>query len=219
MKKNLSIMFLVCFFQTTAQQKLSEQVATTVMNVWKDSLPIGGTAKWSYDMGVVLKGFEGIWLRTGDKNYFNAIQAKMDWFVHNDGSIKGYEADEFNIDHVNNGKLLLLLYRVTQKEKYLKAAQLLREQLRHHPRTKEGGFWHKKVYPNQMWLDGLYMAEPFYAEYSMLMHDDTAFNDIANQFIWMEKHARDPKTGLLYHAWDESKQQKWANKTTGTSPL
>ncbi|MCG8399470.1 glycoside hydrolase family 88 protein, partial [Bacillus atrophaeus] len=85
----------------------------------------------------------------------------------------------------------------------------LREQLKHQPRTKEGGFWHKKIYPNQMWLDGLYMGEPFYAEYAMLANEDSAFNDIANQFIWMEKHARDEKTGLLYHAWDESKGQKW----------
>jgi unsaturated rhamnogalacturonyl hydrolase len=218
MRKTFSIFLLICFLQTTAQQNLSEQLAATVMNTWKDSLPIGGTTKWSYDMGVILKGFEGIWLRTADRKYFNFIQAKMDWFVQNDGTIKGYEADEYNIDHVNNGKLLLLLYRVTQKEKYLKAAHALREQLRHHPRTNEGGFWHKKVYQNQMWLDGLYMGEPFYAEYAMLMHEDTAFNDIANQFIWMEKHARDTKTGLLYHAWDESKQQQWANKQTGTSP-
>jgi unsaturated rhamnogalacturonyl hydrolase len=112
-----------------------------------------------------------------------------------------------------------LLYRVTQKDKYLKAAKLLREQLRTHPRTHEGGFWHKKIYPYQMWLDGLYMGSPFYAEYADLMHEDTAFNDVANQFIYMERHARDPKTGLLYHAWDESKQQKWANKETGVSLL
>ena len=218
MRKLFSILFIICVLQATAQQKLSEQVAATVMTTWKDSLPIGGTTKWSYDMGVILKGFEGIWQRTGDKKYYNTIQSKMDWFVQSDGSIKGYEADELNLDHINNGKLVLLLYRVTQKEKYLKAANTLRDQLRHHPRTNEGGFWHKKVYPYQMWLDGLYMGEPFYAEYSMLMHDDTAFNDIANQFIWMEKHTRDPKTGLLYHAWDESKQMQWANKQTGTSP-
>jgi unsaturated rhamnogalacturonyl hydrolase len=218
MRKLFPIVFIICVLQASAQQKLSEQVAATVMTTWKDSLPIGGTTKWSYDMGVILKGFEGIWQRTGDKKYYNAIQSKMDWFVQNDGSIKGYEADELNLDHINNGKLVLLLYRVTQKEKYLKAANTLRDQLRHHPRTNEGGFWHKKIYPYQMWLDGLYMGEPFYAEYSMLMHEDTAFNDIANQFIWMEKHTRDPKTGLLYHAWDESKQMQWSNKQTGTSP-
>lgn len=219
MKKYLSILLLFCFLQTAAQQKLSEQVAATVMNIWKDTLPIGSQTKWSYDMGVVLKGFEGIWMNTGDVNYFNAIQKKIDFFVKDDGSIKNYELEEYNIDHVNNGKLVLLLYRVLGKEKYKKAADLLRSQLKTHPRTNEGGFWHKKIYTNQMWLDGLYMGAPFYAEYAMLFNEESAFDDIGNQFIWMEKHARDPKTGLLYHAWDESKQQKWANKVTGLSPL
>lgn len=204
----------------SAQEKpLSQQIAETVMNTWKDSFSLGSTARWSYDMGVVLKGFEGLWRNTGDVKYYNYILKQMDFFVKDDGSIKTYKPDEYNIDHINNGKLLLFLYKITQKEKWLKAANLLREQLKTHPRTNEGGFWHKKVYPYQMWLDGLYMGEPFYAEYADLMHEDTAFNDIANQFIFMEKHARDPKTGLLYHAWDESKEQKWANKETGTSPL
>lgn len=201
------------------QTPLSQQVAATVMNTWKDSFALGNRARWSYDMGVILKGFEGIWRNTGDVKYYNYILKQMDFFVQDDGSIKTYRPDEYNIDHINNGKLVLFLYRITQKEKYLKAAHLLRDQLRTHPRTNEGGFWHKKIYPYQMWLDGLYMGSPFYAEYADLMHEDTAFNDIANQFVWMEKHARDAKTGLLYHAWDESKQQQWANKETGLSPL
>jgi unsaturated rhamnogalacturonyl hydrolase len=198
---------------------VTENIAQTVMTTWKDSFSLGNQAKWSYDMGVILKGFEGIWRNTGDVKYYNYILKQMDFFVQDDGTIKTYRPDEYNIDHINNGKLVLLLYRITQKEKYLKAANLLREQLRTHPRTKEGGFWHKAIYPYQMWLDGLYMGAPFYAEYADLMHEDTAFNDIANQFSWMEKHARDEKTGLLYHAWDESKEQKWANKETGLSPL
>lgn len=214
---------LVSFFisnTVAAQQKpLSQQMAATAMNIWKDSFALDGKpARWSYDMGVVLKGVEGIWLNTGDAMYFNYIQHMMDFYIAEDGSIKDYKKDEFNIDHINNGKLCLLLYRVTGKEKYLKAANLLRQQLREHPRTNEGGFWHKKIYTNQMWLDGLYMGEPFYAEYAWLAHEDTAFNNIANQFIWMEQHTRDAKTGLLYHAWDESKEQQWANKQTGTSP-
>ena len=143
----------------------------------------------------------------------------MDFFVKDDGSIKDYRPDEYNIDHINNGKADVASLPGYGKEKYKKAADLLRDQLRTHPRTNEGGFWHKKIYPYQMWLDGLYMGAPFYAEYAKLFHEDTAFNDIANQFIWMEKHARDAKTGLLYHGWDESKQQKWANKETGLSPL
>ncbi|MEP6700106.1 MAG: glycoside hydrolase family 88 protein, partial [Bacteroidota bacterium] len=142
-----------------------------------------------------------------------------DFFVSEDGTIKTYKQDEYNIDNVNNGKLLLLLYRVTLKEKYLKAANLLREQLSHQPRTNEGNFWHKKIYPNQVWLDGLYMSQPFYAEYAWLAHEDSAFNDIADQFIRIESHTRNAKTGLLYHAWDESKQMKWADVRTGLSPL
>jgi unsaturated rhamnogalacturonyl hydrolase len=204
----------------TAQEKpLSQQVAATVLKIWPDTIPVGSQTKWSYDMGVVLKGFEGIWMNTGDVDYFNAIQKKIDFFVKDDGSIKNYELEEYNIDHVNNGKLVMLLYRVLGKEKYKKAADHLRSQLKTHPRTKEGGFWHKKIYTNQMWLDGLYMGAPFYAEYAMVFNEESAFDDIANQFIWMEKHARDAKTGLLYHAWDESKEQKWANKETGTSPF
>ncbi|MFT3845978.1 MAG: glycoside hydrolase family 88 protein [Lacibacter sp.] len=218
MKKIFAVLFLFCFLQSSAQVKWSEKVAATVDKIWPDSLPVGSRTKWSYDMGVVLKGYESLWMRTGNVHYYNSLKSRMDYFVQNDGSIKGYELEEYNIDHVNNGKLVLLLYRVTGAEKYKKAAMHLRDQLRTHPRTNEGGFWHKKIYTNQMWLDGLYMGAPFYAEYAMLFHEDTAFNDIANQFIWMEKHARDPETGLLYHAWDESKQQQWANKTTGTSP-
>ncbi len=217
--KKIIVMLLLAVSINSFAQTPGEKLAATVLDIWKDTVPIGSSAKWSYDMGVVLKGFEGLWMNTGDVKYYNAILQKMDYFVKDDASIKGYEKEEYNIDHVNNGKLVLLLYRITGKEKYKKAADLLRSQLATHPRTKEGGFWHKKVYTNQMWLDGLYMGEPFYAEYAMLFHEDTAFNDIANQFIWMEKHARDTKTGLLYHAWDESKEQQWANKTTGTSPL
>jgi len=218
MKKLFSIVFLFCFLQTIAQQRLSEQMAATVMSTWKDSFALDGRpAKWTYDMGVILKGFEGIWMNTGDAKYYNYIQKQMDIFVNNDGNIKTYKQNEYNLDNVNNGKLLLMLYRVTGKEKYLKAAGLLRQQLLTHPRTKEGSFWHKKIYPYQVWLDGLYMAQPFYAEYAMLFHEDTAFNDIADQFIRIEKHARDIKTGLLYHAWDESKQMAWTDKQTGLS--
>jgi unsaturated rhamnogalacturonyl hydrolase len=224
MKKWIVIITLGCSLNTTAQWDKPGNnaiaVSETVLNIWKDSFALDNKpAKWTYDMGVILKGFEGLWLNTGDVKYYNYIQQQMDFFVKDDGTIKTYKQEEYNIDNVNNGKLLLLLYRVTLKDKYLKAAKLLRDQLRNHPRTNEGGFWHKKMYPYQMWLDGLYMGEPFYAEYAMLAHEDTAFNDIANQFIWIEKHVRDPKTGLLYHAWDESKQMKWANTVTGASPL
>jgi unsaturated rhamnogalacturonyl hydrolase len=198
----------------------SERMAATAMTRWPNSWETdpAKTEKWSYEQGVLLKGMEYVWLNTADGKYFNFIQHSIDRFVNDAGTIKTYKLDDYNIDNINEGKLLLTLYRVTEKEKYKKAADLLREQLRTQPRTHEGGFWHKKIYPYQMWLDGLYMGEPFYAEYAATFHEDAAFDDIARQFIWIEAHARDPKTGLLYHGWDESKQQRWANPQTGLSP-
>jgi len=195
-------------------------MAATAMTQWQNSWSTDPARpeRWSYEQGVLLKGIESVWLNTGDGKYFNFIQRSIDRFVNDDGTIKTYRLDEYNIDNINEGKLLLTLYRVTEKEKYKKAADLLREQLKTHPRTNEGGFWHKKIYPYQMWLDGLYMGEPFYAEYAATFHEDAVFDDIAKQFIWMETHSRDAKTGLLYHGWDESKQQRWANKQTGLSP-
>lgn len=204
----------------SAQTPVSHQLAHTAIRNWPDSFLIGNdkAAKWRYDQGVILKGVEAVWKQTGEGKWYDYIQKSMDFSVKDDGTIRGYKDAEYNIDHINNGKLLLVLFEVTEKAKYKKAADLLRAQLKTHPRTKEGGFWHKQVYPSQMWLDGLYMAQPFYAHYAKLFHDDTAFNDIAKQFILMEKNARDPQTGYLYHGYDESREQQWADKTTGRSP-
>lgn len=198
----------------------AERMAATAMTRWQNSWETdpARAERWSYEQGVLLKGIENVWLNTADGKYFSFIQRSIDRFVTDDGNIKTFKLEDYNLDNVNEGKLLLTLYRVTEKEKYKKAADRLREQLKGQPRTHEGGFWHKKIYPYQMWLDGLYMGEPFYAEYAMLFHDTAAFDDIAKQFIWMEAHSRDPKTGLLYHGWDESKQQKWADPKTGLSP-
>jgi unsaturated rhamnogalacturonyl hydrolase len=223
--KQIAFSFLLLTLSATrlcAQQpNLSEKIAATAMtSLWRDESrnENGEPSKWSYEQGVVLKGIEGLWLSTGDGRYFSFIQKGMDNFVNADGTIRTYKAEDYNLDNINSGKILLLLYKVTGQDKYRKAAVLLREQLKNHPRTSDGGFWHKKIYPNQMWLDGLYMAEPFYAEYAATFHEQSAFDDIAKQFILMESHARDPKTGLLYHGWDESKQQRWADPATGHSP-
>ncbi|PYT01778.1 MAG: glucuronyl hydrolase [Acidobacteria bacterium] len=200
-------------------QKISERLADTAMNrIWVDDRNQPGIPpKWTYDQGVVLDAIKRMWYTTGDAKYFRHIQKGMDYWIDEKGNHKDYHLEEYNIDHVTPGLSMMTMYRATGQEKYKKMAELLRSQLKTQPRTNEGGFWHKKIYPNQMWLDGLYMGEPFYAEFSATFGEDN-WNDIANQFVWMEKHARDDKTGLLYHAWDESKQQKWADKTTGRSP-
>lgn len=222
MKKLLFIsVLLVAAITVNAQQKpYSQRMAQTAMHIWPDSFATraGKPARWSYDQGVVLKGIEGVWKLYGQGEYFNYIQHSMDFYVQEDGSIKDYKREDYNIDNTNNGKVVMLLYNITGKEKYKKAIDNIRRQFNDHPRTKEGSFWHKKVYPWQVWLDGLYMGQPFYAEYAKWAKQDSVFDDVSKQFINIERHTRDPKTGLLYHGWDESREQKWADKTTGCSP-
>ena len=222
MKKYITIalLFIACL-QTSAQQhSYAQDAAKTAMTLWKDSFMLAAdkAPKWRYDQEVFLKGIEGIWTATGDGKWFNYIQKSMDYFVSDDGSIKGYKPDEYNIDNINNGKVLLMLFNVTGKEKYKKAVDAMRQQLKTHPRTNEGSFWHKKIYPYQVWLDGLYMGQPFLAEYAKTFGEISLFDDITKQFVLIERHTRDPKTGLLYHAWDESKGQAWADKKNGLSP-
>ncbi|WP_460432546.1 glycoside hydrolase family 88 protein [Arachidicoccus ginsenosidivorans] len=218
-ENNQPVAGIVSETQGIQADSLVRQMARTVMTIWKDPSQSGQHAykKWSYDEGVVLKGFENIWELTGDPLYFNYIQHSMDDFVDKNGVIREYDSLSYKLDDINNGKVLLTLARVTGKKQYWKAATSLRNQLNSQPRTFDGGFWHKKIYPNQMWLDGLYMAAPFYAEYAMVSQEDTAFNDIGRQFVLMERHARDENTGLLYHGWDAAKLQKWADKKTGLS--
>lgn len=202
------------------EKALSEKMAITAMDsLYKDARFTNKEKgpQWTYDMGVVLEGMVDVWRNTGDKTYFDYVQGWMDQFVTEDGDIRNYRPEEYNIDHVKNGRSLLFLYKVTGKPKYLKASEKVYNQLLTHPRTKEGGFWHKKVYPYQMWLDGLYMAQPFYTEYADLMGIDSIYDDVVNQFTYMENHARDEKTGLLYHGWDESRNERWANPETGLS--
>ena len=174
--------------------------------------------KWHYEHGLFVKALAGIGAASGDECFEHFVQNWVNHFVTPQGDIRTYDASELNLDQINSGKLLFPLYRRTGDERYAKAIKLLQGQLQQQPRTKSGGFWHKKIYPFQMWLDGLYMASPFYAEYALTFNELELLEDVAHQFKLIEQHTRDPKTGLLYHAWDESKQQKWANPDTGCSP-
>ena len=200
----------------------SQRMADAFISWHPDSIVIGKnkTARWDYEQGLMMRAMERVWQRTGNPRYFTYIQKDLDQFVQPDGSIRTYKPADYNLDNLASGHALLLLSQVSGpgNEKYVKAVQGLRKQLDGQPRTKEGGFWHKKIYTNQMWLDGLYMAEPFYAEYSQVFKQPAGFDDVAKQFALVEKHLVDPKTGLLYHGYDESHEQQWANKTTGQSP-
>ncbi|MCU0340132.1 MAG: glycoside hydrolase family 88 protein [Spirosomaceae bacterium] len=205
-----------------AQKPWSERMAQSLMTWHKDSIAVkeGRPAAWDYEQGLVLKALEKVWRRTGNGAYFEYIRKDIDRYVQKDGSIRTYRYDDFNLDNIPTGRALLMLAQQTQpdKDKYRKAADLLWKQLENQPKTKEGGYWHKQRYPFQMWLDGLFMAEPFSAEYSLIFNHPQHFDDIAKQFALIEKYAVDPKTGLIYHGYDESRTQQWADKTTGRSP-
>lgn len=166
----------------------------------------------------MLESLHQMWLYTHEKKYFDFIKDNLDQYVSGNGSIRTYEFKDFTLDNIGPGRALLTLYQETGELKYKKAADTLREQLRKQPRTHEGGFWHKKVYPYQMWLDGLFMAEPFYAWYALQAKEPGDFDDIIDQFVFIARHTRDPRTGLLHHGWDESRQQRWADPSTGCSP-
>ncbi len=214
------ILFL-CLLSVTAiaQQPYSVQMAESLMRSHPDSITVkpGKPAGWDYEQGLYLKALEKVYQRTGDATYFNYIQKNINSFVDEKGTIRTYKMDEYNSDNITTGRMLLFLYQEMSDEKYKLAAEKLRSQIYHQPRTSDGGFWHKQRYPNQMWLDGLYMLEPFYAEYGSIFGQDN-WDDITKQFELCYKGTLDAKTGLLYHAYDAAKVQPWADKQTGKSP-
>ncbi|WP_294219732.1 glycoside hydrolase family 88 protein [uncultured Chryseobacterium sp.] len=204
--------------------KWSERMMLSEMHRFPEAwmLDFSKSPKWTYPTAIVLDGAELLYAKTGKKEYYQYISDFGDKLVMEDGTILTYELEKYNIDLLNSGNVLLYLYEKEKKEKYLKALQTLRRQINGQPRTQEGSFWHKKIYPNQVWLDGLYMGMPFYAHYtcdfSKGAEATKAYDDIVFQFDSVQKNLRDKKTGLLYHAWDESRNEAWADKQTGLSP-
>ncbi len=196
---------------------MKEYMPHTAVKMAEDLMKRNGllTARWSYDYGVVWRGMEALYALTGEERWISCIREAMDTFIAEDGSIRDYTFDSFNLDYVCNGRQLLYLYKATGEKKYGKAADMLREQLRCQPRTSDGGFWHKKCYPYQMWLDGLHMAAPFYTEYCLMTGDEAGVRDAAKQLRLAYEHTFDPATGLNHHAWDESRAQLWADPETG----
>jgi unsaturated rhamnogalacturonyl hydrolase len=175
-------------------------------------------ALWHYEHGLQVMAIQKSAEATGEARYMSFVVDWIDRFVQADGNIRTYRVDEYNLDQINAGKLLFGALDRTGDERYRKALHLLRGQLKTQPRTNSNGFWHKKIYPYQMWLDGIYMASPFLAEYAHRFDEPEIFDDIVHQILLIEEHTRDEKTGLLYHGWDESKQQRWCDPATGHSP-
>ena len=173
---------------------------------------------WNYEDGCVLKGASDLYDATENGNYAEFVLKYLETYVMPDGSIPNYESKKYNIDSINSGKALFFGYSQTGDERYRKAIEYHMQRLREHPRCACGNFFHKDLYPNQIWLDGLYMAQPFYMEYEMRYNKMENLGDIAQQFKNVRRWLYDEEKGLNYHAYDEAKEQFWADKETGCSP-
>ena len=205
----------------TAEAPLSLRVVRSEMARNPEASHIDGlegTLKWNYTTGLELKAM----LDAAGEEALPYVDAWYDAVIDEDGNIGGkYKKSNYSSDHICPGRTLFSLYDMTGKEKYRKAMDRLYEQIQEMPRTPEGGFWHKKIYPDQMWLDGLYMLEPFYAEYTARYVPDSLkaanYADIAHQFTLVAEKTYDPDTGLYRHAWDSSHEMFWCDKSTGQS--
>lgn len=173
--------------------------------------------RWTYTIGLVMNSLCKVSTAKENPLYFEYAKGYGDTMILADGSIRDYLIDKFNIDNIAPGPYLFSVYKKTGQENYKTAINTLKHQLTWQPQTTDGGYWHKLRYPWQMWLDGLFMGEPFLAEYAVHFSQPDHFDHIAHQFILADKHTRDPKTGLLYHGWDESRVQRWSNPETGCS--
>lgn len=178
----------------------------------------GKCNKWNYIDGCMITGILERYEITGEARFLDFADRFMSGFVEEDGRIRTYDPAEYSLDNVNPAKNLFTLYDLTGKEKYRKAIELVRSQLSTMPRTPEGNFWHKLIYPNQVWLDGIYMALPFYMEYEKRFDAKKDCEDICRQIANVEIRMRDPKTGLYYHGYDASRKMYWADPDTGCSP-
>lgn len=198
----------------------SQRIAQSAIQRWPDGnfAAPGSAPKWDHELGVLLEGMDAAWYNTADRQYYKYVKSSIDKLVEPDGSIPSYHSQSYALDDLLLGRQLLLLYRATQDKRYYKAASLLRQQLATQPKTASGGFLHNQSTPGQMWLDGLYMAEPFFAEYASVFQEPQDFAEITQQFVLIEEHVRDSKTGLLYQGWDKTKQQPWSDRVSGHSP-
>lgn len=180
-----------------------------------------GRLRWNYTPGLELKAYLDVYRTYGGEDIFNYVEAWYDEAVNEDGSINTYSVETYSTDLICPAKSLFYLYDKTGKEKYRKAMDLVKTQVDGQPRTSEGAFWHKKVYPWQIWLDGVYMAEPFYVEYVTRYYPDSlkteAYDDIVNEFTVAAARTYDPVTKLYRHAYDESREMFWCDKQTGQS--
>lgn len=212
-------------FETETSEMIDEYIIEILKSgspenpIWnQEIISTKSKPKWNYIDGCMMTAYMDLYENTGKEKYLKFCDSFVDYFIKEDGSIVSYMQDEFNLDNIKEGSVLFKLYDFTGKQKYKKAMDTLYSQLEKQPRTSEGNFWHKLIYPHQVWLDGMYMAHPFYLEYERRYNNKKNYSDILNQFKNVEKFLKDEKTGLYYHAYDSSRKMFWCDPETGHSP-
>ena len=204
-----------CYSQTT---DWAVKFADAIIARWPSGINSMTGKGWEYSNSIILHGIEKVYEETGDAKYLNYIKNYVDDYINSSGTIN-YNSDAHNLDYIHPSLLCMFLYEQTGQEKYKIAAQNTRLKFDSHPRNASGGYWHKDKYPNQMWLDGIYMAEPFLVKYGNMFNDTAYCSEEATfQILLLAQHAYDNSKKLLYHGWDETKAASWANSTTGVSP-
>lgn len=173
--------------------------------------------RWNYIDGCMTTSLLSLYDHFKNAKYLDFVVNFVDYYVDEQGNIKGYEKEHYSTDDLSESRILFDLYKYTNNAKYLKAIHKSYEQVKEHPRTNAGNFWHKKIYPNQVWLDGIYMMQPFYARYETAYNNKINYDDIVGQIKLVRKLLFDEEKGLYYHAYDETKSMFWANKDTGLS--
>lgn len=220
MRKLLLISF-VCLLALPAvagnwAQKMADSEMRRFPQLWQ--YDYGKRLFFGYTQGLGGLSFQKMYKATGRQTYWDYVYRWADTIIGQDGSIHLYKRTDYNLDFINSGKVLFELYAKTGEKRFRQAMDTLLLQFEGHPRTTDGGFWHKKIYTNQMWLDGLYMASPFLSQYGVTFGKPEYVNEAVHQLLTVAKHTYDPKAGIFKHAWDESKSQKWADPITGQSP-
>ena len=223
--KRITLLLVMAVVMMTACTKsklyllTAEAVAQSEMKHNPEMWTCDGASKpkWEYTPTLMARAFLELYARTGDTAYLNHVQRFAELFIGEDGTILTYKQSLYNMDRIQGGNFLIMLNEIDPKPQYATAIETLRDQLREQPRTTEGGFWHKAVYPHQMWLDGLFTGTTFYARYAAWKPEPEAWSDIANQFLVVDKHTL-KANGLNHHGWDESRQMGWSDSITGCSP-
>ncbi|MBP7731155.1 MAG: glycoside hydrolase family 88 protein [Bacteroidales bacterium] len=219
---SLLIITSACNLQSHQTKKNDNEVkwqvrmANTVMTQ-ADSLIhyVPGTPKWAYDVAFLGMAIDR--LGNIDPKYSKYMEDWVNYFVNEDGSVKDYKISEYNLDRIFPGRLVITVYKRNPQQKYKIAIDNFIEQLKTHPKTKSGGYWHKLIYPWQMWLDGIFMGSTFMAQYAKEFNAPEWYGVATSQTKMIYEKTLDKESGLLMHAWDESRTQKWCDPATGKS--